>query len=527
MRAILSVSDKTGIEELAQGLAELGAEIYSTGGTRRTLEAAGVPVRSVSALTGFPEIRGGRVKTLHPGVHAGILARRDMPSDLEELEGYGLGTIDLVAVNLYPFEQTVARPGTALADALEQIDIGGPTLLRAAAKNYPAVLPLCDPADYPTVLAALGQPSGPDGTLRRRLAARAFRHVAVYDALIAAYLGTDEGDWPEELPLGLRKVEDLRYGENPQQGAAFYAVVQPRSAAPGLTGARQLQGKPLSYNNILDADAAWAVARDFQPVTVAIVKHTNPCGLAQGDDVDEASSSALIVYELALAGDPLAAFGGIVAVNAPVDGPLARRLVERFYEIVLAPAYSDEALEVLATRPNLRVLALSFDNAPLQAALTWRSVTGGMLVQGADRVDEGEVRQGRTVTQRTPDEGEWATLEFAWRAVRHVKSNAIVLAKGTATGGHSRQALVGMGAGQPSRVAAVEIAVQVAGPGAEGAVLASDAFFPKADGVEAAARAGIRAIVQPGGSQGDEEAIAAADAAGLAMVFTGKRHFLH
>jgi phosphoribosylaminoimidazolecarboxamide formyltransferase/IMP cyclohydrolase len=306
----------------------------------------------------------------------------------------------------------------------------------------------------------------------------------------------------------------MRYGENPQQRAAFYAVAQPGAQAAGLTGAQQLQGKPLSYNNILDADAAWSTVGDFGPATVAIIKHTNPCGLAQAADT-------LAAYELALAGDPLAAFGGIVAVNVPVDAPLARRLSERFYEIVLAPAYEDGALAVLAQRPAVRVLALPLSQAT--PSLAWRSVTGGLLVQEADGVGEQEVRGGRVVTHRAPSETEWAALDLAWRAVRHVKSNAIVLAQGNA----GQVALVGMGAGQPSRVASVEIAVQRAGQRAPGTVLASDAFFPKADGVEVAARAGVRAIVQPGGSQGDQETIAAADAADMAMVFTGTRHFLH
>jgi len=508
MRAILSVSDKTGIESLGRGLADLGAEIYSTGGTQRVLEAAGVPVRPVSDLTGFPEILGGRVKTLHPAVYGGILARRDLPADQDDLARHGLSLIDLVAVNLYPFEATVAQPDVTLLQALEQIDIGGPTLLRAAAKDFPAVLPLCDRADYPAALEALRQPAGPDEAFRRRLAAKAFRHTAVYDAIIATYLGAGETDWPGEMALGLRKVEELRYGENPQQRAAFYALAQPRQRGAGLVGARQLQGKPLSYNNILDGDAAWAITSDFLPTAVAIVKHTNPCGLARADD-------PLLTYELALAGDPLAAFGGIVAVNTTVDGPLARRLAERFYEILLAPDFSAEALEALAARPDLRVLALP--PAPA-SGLTWRSVTEGLLIQEADCVDD-KVRQGRVATRRAPTDEEWVALDFAWRAVRYVKSNAIVLAQG--------EALVGMGAGQPSRVAAVEIAVQRAGTRAVGAVLASDAFFPKPDSVEVAARAGLRAVVQPGGSRGDEAVIAAADAAGVAMVFTGKRHLLH
>ena len=525
MRALISLSDKMGLETLGKGLAALGAEIYATGGTKQALGAAGVPVRSVSKLTGFPEILGGRVKTLHPAVYGGILARRDLPADLEEIDRHGVSLIDLVAVNLYPFERTAAQPGTTLGTALEQIDIGGPALLRAAAKNFASVLTLCDPADYAEALEALRCPDGPDQALRRRLAAKAFRQVAVYDSFIAAYLDQGETAWPDELSLGLRKMRELRYGENPQQQAALYALAQPRSEPAGLAAARQLQGKPLSYNNILDADAAWAVACDLQPVacdlqpaTVAIIKHTNPCGLAQAGELQTA-------YELALSGDPLAAFGGIVAVNLPVDGMLARSIVERFYEIVLAPAFSDEALEVLEARPDLRVLAVPFEGP--WAGASWRSVTGGVLMQEADRVGEAEVRQGQVVTRRAPGDEEWAALAFAWRAVRHVKSNAIVLAQGQTGEGPGWLALVGMGAGQPSRVAAVELAARQAGSRAGGAVLASDAFFPKADGVEAAAGAGVRAIVQPGGSRGDREVIAAADAAGMAMVFTGTRHFLH
>ncbi len=517
MRAILSVSDKTGIAQFGQGLAELGVELYSTGGTRRALEGAGVAVHPVSELTGFPEILGGRVKTLHPAVHGGILSRRDVAADGQEMASHGLRSIDVVAVNLYPFEETIAQDSVTLAAALEQIDIGGPTMLRASAKNHPAVLPLCDPADYPAALEALRQAGGPEAGFRRRLAAKAFRHTAVYDALIADYLGAEDTAWPTEMALGLRKVQELRYGENPQQQAAFYAAVQPGRKADGLVGAQQLQGKPLSYNNILDGDAAWAVASGLPEGTVAIIKHTNPCGLAHAVNL-------LVAYELALAGDPLAAFGGIVAVNAQVNGQLAQRIAERFYEIVLAPAFTPEALETLATRPHLRVLSLP----PCPASgLAWRSVAGGVLIQQADRVDPGEVSQGRVVTHRAPTITEWQALSFAWRAVRHVKSNAIVLVRDEGEGETPRLGLVGMGAGQPSRVASVEIAVQRAGARSEGAVLASDAFFPKADGIEAAARAGVGAIVQPGGSRGDQETIAAADAAGMAMVFTGKRHFLH
>ncbi|MFC2029438.1 bifunctional phosphoribosylaminoimidazolecarboxamide formyltransferase/IMP cyclohydrolase [Chloroflexota bacterium] len=515
MRAILSVSDKTGIDLLGQGLAELGFDVYSTGGTRRALQSAGVPVRPVSDLTGYPEILDGRVKTLHPAVHGGILARRGIPADLDELTRHGLDLIDLVAVNLYPFEETISRSGATTAEALEQIDIGGPSMLRAAAKNHPAVLPLCDPADYAAALTALRQPDGPGLSFRTSLAGKAFRHTAVYDALIAAYLGSGEKSWPSEVPLGLHKVQKLRYGENPQQGAAVYAIVRPGQGSSGLTAAQQLQGKPLSYNNYLDGDAAWAVACDFEPVTAAIIKHTNPCGLAR-------AGNSLAAYELALAGDPLAAFGGIVALNAPVDGDLARRIVEHFFEIVLAPDFTEEALDIMAARPNLRVLRLSPGRV---SGLTWRGIAGGMLIQEADRLDDSEVDQGRVVTRRTPKDEEWMALRFAWRAARHVKSNAIVLARVEPGDSGSALSLVGMGAGQPSRVASVEIAARSAGDRARGAVLASDAFFPKADGVEAAARAGVQAVVQPGGSRG--EVIAAADAASVAMVFTGARHFLH
>ncbi|MFC2015507.1 bifunctional phosphoribosylaminoimidazolecarboxamide formyltransferase/IMP cyclohydrolase [Chloroflexota bacterium] len=517
MRAILSVSDKTGIDSLGKGLVALGAGLFATGGTRRALEAEGIPVRGVDELTGFPEILDGRVKTLHPALYGGLLARRQNAADQAELAAHGLEPIGLVAVNLYPFEETVARADVTLEGALEQIDIGGPSLLRAAAKNHPAVVPLCDPSDYGRVLKALGGQEGLDPEARRQLASKAFRHTAVYDSIVAAYLDDESACWPTELALGLRRVQELRYGENPQQRAAFYAHARPGPPPAGLSSARQLQGKPLSYNNILDADAARRVASSFDGMVAAIIKHTNPCGLALAGSVLEA-------YDLALAGDPLAAFGGIVAVNRPVDSMLARRIVSRFFEILLAPAYDPEALEALASRPDLRVLALPSTPDP---GLNWRSVAGGFLVQGADCVASDEVRQGRVVTSRVPTGAEWSALDFAWRAVAHVKSNAIVLARPSSEPDAAAISLVGMGAGQPSRVAAVEIAARRAGDRAAGSVLASDAFFPKADGLQLAARAGVSAIVQPGGSKGDPETIAAADEAGLAMVFTGLRHFLH
>jgi phosphoribosylaminoimidazolecarboxamide formyltransferase/IMP cyclohydrolase len=516
MRAILSVSDKTGIESLARGLISLGAQVYATGGTLHALEAARLPARSVDDLTGAPEMLGGRVKTLHPAVHGGILARRRKATDLRELQACGFELIDLVAVNLYPFEETVARPEVTLEAALEQIDIGGPTLLRAAAKNHTSVVSLCDPADYGPTLKALSGTNGLQQENRRQLAAKAFRHTAVYDSLVASFLEEDDG-WPYERALGLRRVQELRYGENPGQRAAFYAHARPGLAPVGISTARQHQGKPLSYNNILDADAAWRAISNFDSAVAAIVKHTNPCGFARASSVCEA-------YDLALAGDPLAAFGGIVAVNRSVAAPVARRVASRFFEILLAPSYEPEALEILSSRRDLRVLALSPHTV---GGLNWRGVAGGFLVQQNDRVGRDEVRQGRVATNRSPSEAEWSALEFAWRAVAHVKSNAIVLARPSSESRDAAISLVGTGAGQPSRVAAVEIAARRAGERAVGSVLASDAFFPKADGVELAARSGVSAIVQPGGSKGDPETVAAANEAGLAMVFTGVRHFLH
>jgi phosphoribosylaminoimidazolecarboxamide formyltransferase/IMP cyclohydrolase len=517
MRAILSVSNKTDIDLLGRGLADLDVRLYATGGTRRALEAAGVPVHPVSALTHFPEILGGRVKTLHPAVFGGILARRDRPADCAELDLHGLKPFDLVAVNLYPFGATVARPDVTVDEALEQIDIGGPALLRAAAKNHTAVVPLCQPEDYRDVLAAWRGPGGPDTALRQRLAAKAFRHTAAYDALIAEFLGCEDAGWPAEQVIGMRGIRELRYGENPHQRAAFYALVQPGEGASGLAAAEQFQGKPLSYTNLLDMDAAWAIASAFPQVAVTIIKHTNPCGLACAGD-------ALEAYDLALAGDPVAAFGGIVATNAPVGNALALRLIERFFEAILAPAFSQNALDTLSERPSLRVLALP---PPPPPGLQWRSVSGGLLVQQYDAVSAAEVVQGQVVTRRSPTDEEWAALSFAWRAVRHVKSNAIVLAGVPQDRKGGPQVLLGMGAGQPSRLAAVEIAVQRAGPRAEGSVLASDAFFPKSDALRVATDAGVGAVVQPGGSRGDAEVIDAANAANMAMVLTRIRHFSH
>ena len=511
MRAILSVFDKSGLVGFGRRLAALNCEIFSTGGTKKSLAEAGVPVHSVGELTGFPEILDGRVKTLHPAVHGGILARRDLPSHLEELANNKIGTIDLVAVNLYPFVQTVAKEGVSLGEALENIDIGGPTMIRAAAKNFPHVLVVVDPADYEPLLKMLR--AGKVGLEeRRQLAQKAFQHVAMYDTAIARYLRGGEEGFADEMTLALRKRSELRYGENPHQGAAFYVEEVPgRGGERGIASARQLWGKELSYNNIMDADAAWNVAIDFSAPTVAIIKHTNPCGLASHQSLAEA-------YRRALAGDPIAAFGGIVALNRSMDAETAKAISETFYEIVLAPGYSDEALELLKGKRDLRILDMSLSGEELSLPLDFRRVGGGFLVQTADALSEDSVSL-RTVTEREPSERELADLLFAWRAVKHVKSNAIVLAKDSA--------LVGMGAGQPSRIMSAEIALKKARERAQGSVLASDAFFPFPDGVALAVKRGVTAIVQPGGSVRDGEVIRAANQHRIAMVFTGVRHFKH
>ena len=519
MRAIIAPYDKTGAVELARGLIELGAEVFSTSGSQRHLAEAGLAVHSISELTGFPEILDGRVKTLHPAVHGGILARRDRPEHLRELEEHGLAPIDLVAVNLYPFVETVAQPDIRLEDALEQIDIGGPTLLRAAAKNFPHVLPLVDPADYGPTLEALSAKGGAVSLEeRRRLAAKAFQHVALYDTAIASYLRGEEADRPEAITVGLRKLFDLRYGENPHQRAAFYAD-DGLAGAAGIAAAEQLHGKQLSYVNILDADAAWNAACDFAAPAVAVVKHTNPCGLASHADVIEA-------YRRALAGDPLSAFGGVVAVNRPLTGELAAAIraskhptsgQRLFLELIIAPEFDEEALALLRKSRDLRILRASLI-APDATPFELRQVVGGMLMQTPDRVPDDDVEL-RVVTQRQPTAEELADLRFAWKAVKHVKSNAIVLARDGA--------IVGMGTGQPNRVTSVHLALRAAGERADASARASDAFFPFPDNIELAAEGGVRAVVQPGGSVRDEEVIAACDRLGVAMTFTGYRHFRH
>ncbi len=512
MRALLSVYDKTGIVEFAQGLAALGVELVSTGNTQRALADAGVPVVGISEVTGFPEILGGRVKTLHPAVHGGILARRDHVDDMATLDAHGIMPVDLVVSNLYPFAATIAEPGVALADALEKIDIGGPTLVRAAAKNYAAVLIVTEPADYGRVLGLLRAGAVPQD-VRRALAAKAFAHVAAYDTTVAAYLrgtdGTTDTPFPQEWSIAGTLHQPMRYGENPHQSAALYRTTQ----TGGLPGATQLAGKELSYNNILDADAAWAAACDFvgwgKPACV-IVKHNIPCGIALADDAETA-------YRRAFASDPLSAFGGVVALTVPATAAVAEAIAELFVEVVLAPSFDDAARAAFARRKNVRLMAMGEPAAPPDA---WevRSVTGGFLLQTPDAVVD-DPATWTTVSYRPPTDDEVQQLRFAWRAARHVKSNSIVLAKDFAT--------VGIGGGQPSRIDAAKIALGKAGERAVGSVMASDAFFPFADTVEISVAAGVIAVVHPGGSVRDAESVAAADASGAAMITTGMRHFRH
>jgi len=514
MRAIISVSDKAGVTGFAQGLSQLGFEIFSTGGTKKALGEAEVPVKSISEITGFPEILDGRVKTLHPAVHGGILAKRNLPSHMAELAKNNIETIDLVAVNLYPFVQTVSKEGVTLDDALENIDIGGPTMIRAAAKNFPGVVVVVDPADYQPVLEKL-RAGGLELAERKRLAQKAFQHVAVYDTAISQYLRQDTEAFPNEMTIALKKRYGLRYGENPHQQAAFYAELSVgKRKLTGITWAEQLWGKELSFNNILDADAAWGAVTDFAAPSVAIIKHTNPCGLASHDDIAGA-------YVRALSGDPVAAFGGIVASNRKITLAMAEGIKPVFYEIVIAPEYEAEALELLKRKKDLRILVAELPPGYGRAEpgyLDFRRVKGGFLVQSSDTLPEDSVSL-RTVTTREPTKSEIEDLLFAWRAVKHVKSNAIVLAKD--------KTLLGMGAGQPSRIVSAQIAKEKAGEKAGGSVLASDAMFPFPDVVKAAAAAGVTAIVQPGGSIRDEESIKAADKHNIAMVFTGERHFRH
>ena len=506
MKALISVFDKTGVVEFGRALQALGMELVSTGGTHKTLTEAGLAVRQVSEVTGSPEILDGRVKTLHPTIYGGILARRDTPAHMDELAAMQMDTIDLVAVNLYPFAATIAREGVTLEEALENIDIGGPTMIRAAAKNFPSVVVVVDPEDYPLVAEQMAAGSIPQEE-RQRLAQKAFQHVANYDTLIAQHLRGSDAAFGQELTLGYRKLYDLRYGENPHQQAAFYAESTPN----GIAGAQQLHGKELSYNNILDADAAWRAVSDFAEPAAAVIKHTNTCGLATHQDQATA-------YQRAFEGDPVSAFGGIVAFNRTLTAGAAEAMRQVFYEIVLAPDFEPAALEILRKKRDLRILALSNQGARRQGAREVRQVLGGVLLQTPDALEE-DPQAWTVATERKPTPEELLEMAFAWKAVKHVKSNAIVLVK--------EQRLLGMGAGQPNRITSVHLALRAAGEAATGSVLASDAFFPFPDGVEAAAEGGVTAVVQPGGSIRDQEVIDAANRLGLVMVFTGVRHFRH
>ena len=516
--AVISVSNKAGICQFASSLAQMGFAIYSTGGTQRALLAGGVSVSTISDLTGFPEILDGRVKTLHPRLYGGILARRDVPGHMKELAENELMRIDLVCVNLYPFAETVARADVPLADALENIDIGGPSLVRAAAKNFLHVLVVVDPDDYALVLDRLSGHGGLAALpldLRRSLAAKAFQHVSSYDTAIAQYLR--EGElMPDRMTISLSRQNVLRYGENPHQRGAIYR--EERAGEPdgyGIVGAKHLQGKALSYNNVLDADAAWGAVSAFTAPTVAIVKHNNPCGLASRSDLVEA-------YREALAGDPISAFGGVIAINRPLFGDLAEEITNTFYEVVVAPLYDDRAMAILGKRSGLRLIEMVGDGGKT-VRLDYRRVSGGLLVQEVDDYADEEIEM-RQVSKRTPTAEEESDLFFAWKVAKHVKSNAIVIARDAA--------LLGMGAGQPNRAVSVHLALRLAdlrpdGQSAKGSVLASDAFFPFPDGVEMAAKGGVTAIIQPGGSIRDKEVIRAADEHGMAMVCTGVRHFKH
>ncbi|HEY2806206.1 MAG TPA: bifunctional phosphoribosylaminoimidazolecarboxamide formyltransferase/IMP cyclohydrolase [Gemmatimonadales bacterium] len=506
-RALISVSDKRGAVEFASGLSQLGWDIVSTGGTASALEKAGIPVTPVEKITGFAEMMDGRVKTLHPAVHGGILARRAVPGDLKALADAGYTPIDLVAVNLYPFRETIARPDAVIEEAIEQIDIGGPSMLRSAAKNHDAVTVIADPMDYRRVLEALRH-GGVSSTLRRELAAKAFTHTAAYDGAIAAYLsGGVPGDLPPTLVVVLERMQTLRYGENPHQPAAFYTTGEPG----GLAALTQLGGKELSFNNLLDVDAAIAAVSPFErEVACAIIKHTTPCGIAVGNNTESA-------YRSALATDPVSAFGSVVGFNTVVSADAARAMKDLFIEVVVAPRFQPEAVEILNARKNLRVVEVP----RADDRLDYKRVRSGFLVQERLIFNHDETHW-TAPTRRKPNDVEMGDLRFAWAAVAAVKSNAILLSRNCAA--------IGIGAGQMSRVDSSMLAVhkaKAAGHETKGAVLASDAFFPFRDGVDAAAGAGVVAIIQPGGSIRDEEVIKAADEHGMAMVMTGVRQFRH
>jgi phosphoribosylaminoimidazolecarboxamide formyltransferase/IMP cyclohydrolase len=516
-RALLSVSDKRGLADFARGLTTLGIELFSTGGTRSALEQAGIPVRDVAAYTGFPEMMDGRIKTLHPKIHGGILCRRDRPDDMASAAKHGIQTLDLVVVNLYPFEATVRREGVTWDEAIEQIDIGGPSLIRAAAKNHAFTTVVTSPEQYQRVLEEVTARRSTSEALRRELAGAAFAHTAAYDQAIANYFqrDVDKESMPATLSLRLRRKELLRYGENPHQAAAVYE--EERLPESGLVGARKLHGKELSYNNLLDLDSAWRIARSLPAAAAVVIKHNNPCGASAAGTLAEAMRRALD-------GDPVSAFGSVLGLNQPLDAATADVLAEpgRFIEAIAAPAYDPQAVEILTTRPkwkaNVRLIAVTPPHGSGAGHWELRQIDGGFLRQEADDAADPEA-EWTVVTQRAPTDAERADLRFAWAVVRHVKSNAIVLAK--------ERMLLGVGAGQMSRVDSVEIAIRKSGAHAKGAVLASDAFFPFPDSIVHAAAAGVSAVIQPGGSRNDPDVVAACDQHGIAMILTGRRHFKH
>ncbi|WP_026695295.1 bifunctional phosphoribosylaminoimidazolecarboxamide formyltransferase/IMP cyclohydrolase [Peribacillus kribbensis] len=508
-RALISVSDKTGIVDFAKGLKEAGFEIISTGGTKKTLQEQGIEVLGISEITGFPEILDGRVKTLHPNVHGAVLARHGDKNHQEQLEQHNIQPIQLVCVNLYPFQQTIAKEDVTVEDAIENIDIGGPTMLRSSAKNHEYVTVVVDPADYSTVLEELQNEGETKSMTRRKLAAKVFRHTAAYDSVISQYMTQlAEEETPESYTVTYNLKQTLRYGENPHQKAAFYQ--KPLGSQFSLAYADQLHGKELSYNNINDADAALQIVKDFSEPAAVAVKHMNPCGIGIGETISQA-------FQKAFDADSTSIFGGIVALNREVDLETAEKLHSIFLEIVIAPSFTKEALEVLTAKKNIRLLTVSFaESKALEKKLT--SVEGGLLIQDMDMytLDDAAIS---IPTKREPTPEEWEALKLGWKAVKHVKSNAIVVSGSDMT--------LGIGAGQMNRVGAAKIALEQAGEKAKGAALASDAFFPMDDTVEAAAKAGITAIIQPGGSVRDEDSIKKADEYGIAMVFTGVRHFKH
>ncbi|MBP2625703.1 MAG: Bifunctional purine biosynthesis protein purH [Firmicutes bacterium] len=509
-RALISVSDKTGIIEFARELHNYGVEIISTGGTMKTLKEAGIPVKYVSEVTGFPEIMDGRVKTLNPYIHGGILAVRDNAAHVEAMEKHNIPGIDMVVVNLYPFRQTIEKPGVSLEDAVENIDIGGPAMIRAASKNFKYVTVVVNPARYDDVLRQLAQGGNISPEFRMALAKEAFSHTAEYDACITNYLAGQlgEGQFADTVHLVYEKVQPLRYGENPQQQAAFYR--EKHFSGSGVANARQLHGKELSFNNIVDVEAAYSIVAEFDKPAAAIIKHTNPCGTGIGSNLAEA-------YEKAYAADPLSAYGGIIGLNREVDVVTAVQISKLFIEAVIAPGFSEDALVILSKKQNIRLLVADMLQADCKQA-DIKTVSGGMLIQERDMATELQSDM-KVVTKRQPSSDEWEQLMLAWKVVKHVKSNAIVVAGDNQT--------LGVGAGQMNRVGSAAIALNQAGERTKGAVMSSDAFFPFRDTVDVAAKAGITAIIQPGGSMRDDESIQAADEQGIAMVFTGVRHFKH